>query len=81
MNQEDLWREWSVLPPLAQQEVIDFIAFLQQKYDALPRAEINATPVNEADWLDSEFVGLWADRVEMSDSTAWVRQLRDKDWT
>ncbi len=29
---------------------------------------------------DAPFVGMWKDRKEMCDSTAWVRRLRDKEW-
>ncbi len=32
MNQEELWREIKLLPPEAQREVTDFIAFLRIRY-------------------------------------------------
>ncbi len=79
MNREDLWQAWSTLPPIAQQELLDFMTFLHQKYQELPLAEIS--PKQEPfDWEAEAFVGMWADREDMQDSTGWVRQLREKEW-
>jgi len=32
MKQEEIWRQLATLPPEAQQQVIDFIAFLHARY-------------------------------------------------
>jgi hypothetical protein len=33
MHQEQVWQEFMALPPVAQQEVRDFIAFLRTRYE------------------------------------------------
>jgi hypothetical protein len=65
------------LPVEAQREVADFIAFLKQQYRCRgPRRESARKP------LGSEpFVGMWRDREDMTDSTAWVREVRRREWT
>lgn len=72
---EKLWTEFRSLPPAAQQEVADFIAFLAQrtrprKPRRQPRTSIATEP----------FVGMWRDREDMKDSTAWVRDVRRRHW-
>ncbi len=33
-----------------------------------------------ADLLEDPVVGMWQDREDMEDSTAWVRQVRQQEW-
>jgi hypothetical protein len=68
MNQENLWRELTALPPEAQQSVADFIAFLRTRYDSSP------TPrkTRRTRLADEPFIGLWRDRSEMNNSRAWI---------
>jgi putative addiction module CopG family antidote len=33
-----------------------------------------------ADLLEDPVVGMWQDREDMQDSTAWVRQVRQQEW-
>lgn len=33
-----------------------------------------------ADLLQDPVVGMWQDRDDMADSTAWVRQVRQQEW-
>ncbi|MCB2262166.1 MAG: DUF2281 domain-containing protein [Candidatus Thiosymbion ectosymbiont of Robbea hypermnestra] len=75
MNQQKLLRDVASLPPIAQQEVMDFIAFLKQRHirDGLPE--------NRFSEIENEpFIGLWKNRTDMIDSSAWVRNLRRKEW-
>lgn len=80
---EQLKDDISTLPPAAQQLVVDFVAFLKQRYSQ-PEAATHQ-PLN----LENEpFVGMWSvceappqeARPEMADSTAWVRQIRQQHW-
>ena len=77
MNQRELMRDLKSLPPEAQREVIDFIAFLRARYKApfpsekLKRTELALEP----------FVGMWRDREEMEDSSRWVRSVREREWS
>ncbi|HEX6292116.1 MAG TPA: DUF2281 domain-containing protein [Herpetosiphonaceae bacterium] len=77
MNREQIWREFDTLPPQAQQQVADFIAFLHSRTSqATP-----ATPSASSDFANEPFVGMWQDREDMSDSNIWVRQVRTREWT
>jgi hypothetical protein len=29
---------------------------------------------------DEEFIGMWKDREDLRDSTAWVRKIRQSEW-
>lgn len=70
-KQEELLHRFSALSPELQQQVIDFIAFLQARYVVQPTARTRRTPLSK-----EPFVGIWRDRPEMEDSTAWVRKTR-----
>ena len=76
MTDEELLREISALPPEAQHEVEEFIAFLRQRYQQ-PQPN---TPPESSDWHAESFVGMWRDREEMRDSSAWVRGVRESEW-
>jgi hypothetical protein len=73
MTQKELFNEFSSLPAEAQHQVIDFIAFLRQRY---PVAEPTTQSV-ESDLINDEFIGMWSERQDLTDSTAWVRGVRE----
>ncbi len=76
MENRDIVSDITSLPPQAQQQVIDFVAFLKTRYPARPR-----TGNRERTTLAEEaFIGMWRDRTDMQDSTAWVRHLRQREW-
>jgi hypothetical protein len=76
MNQKAVWEGFSNLPPEAQQQVVDFIAFLQARYVApRPRKPLKSTPLKQED-----FIGMWRRRDDLQDSTAWVRKTRSTEW-
>lgn len=37
-------------------------------------------PMTARDLLDSELVGMWADRTDIGDSSEYARQLREQAW-
>jgi len=76
MNREQIWRDLSALPPMAQQLVVDFIAFLRLRYTQEPSEGVDTLPVLK----DESFIGIWCDRTDMTDSSAWVRNLRAREW-
>ena len=39
------------------------------------------TEIEQSNLEDEPFVGMWKDREDMEDSSQWVRQLRQKEWT
>lgn len=63
------------LPPEAQRQVADFVAFLQERYTTAPSKKSRRARIRK-----EAFVGMWKDRVEMKDSIAWVRQTRRTQW-
>jgi len=76
MKQEGIWRQLTTLPPEAQQQVIDFIAFLHAHY-----APSRVRQTAERTKLASEtFIGMWRDRDDLQDSSAWVRSVREREW-
>jgi len=75
MESNDLAREIASLPPEAQKQVADFVAFLRARYSTTrkrPKAKLSLA--------EDPFIGMWRDREDMADSTSWVRQLREREW-
>lgn len=77
MNQEKIWREFAALPPEAQQLVADFIAFLRTR-SKQARSSKKVKPASNL--ADEAFIGIWRDRADMQDSSAWVRNVREREW-
>ncbi len=76
MDQGKIWREFTTLPPEAQREAADFIAFLHTRYKQF-RSDKKIKPTN---LVDEPFVGMWCDREDMKDSGVWVRAIREQEW-
>ncbi len=74
MTNEEILREIDSLPPEGQRLVESFLAFLRQRY-ARPVAPLDDVPLQ-----DEQFIGMWRDRNDLTDSTAWVRGLRESEW-
>lgn len=72
---EQLRDDISALPEPAQQLVVDFVAFLKQRY-----IHEQPSPPHPLDLESEPFVGMWSDRPEIQNSTAWVRQVRQQHW-
>ena len=70
MNIETVLADLAALPPNAQEEAADFIAFLRARHGASAPAGPEATADAAA------FCGLWRDREDMADATAWVAAQR-----
>lgn len=72
MIREQILQNLNTLPPDAQREVLDFIVFLKTRYEQKEQSITN---------LDkSPFVGMWEDREDIKDSSAWVRSVRTQEW-
>ncbi len=76
MEQEQVWPEFLALPPEAQQQVADFIAFLRTYAGPAPSGK----PASPPDWVDEPFIGMWREREDMCDSSGWVRLVREHEW-
>lgn len=77
IQSEKVWDEFRELPAEAQQEVVDFVALLRQRYQT---AEAKRR-TKKTDLSKEPFVGMWRDRADMQDSTEWVRDLRKREGT
>jgi hypothetical protein len=75
MRQENIAREFAALPPEARKQVVDFIEFLKTRYIA------TCSDDRKTEFSDEPFIGMWRDCEEMKDSSAWVRNLRNNEWT
>lgn len=76
MEQENIYNDISTLPPKAQQQVVDFIAFLKTRYKQ-PKATKTAKRNNI---INEPFIGIWEGRSDMRDSSKWVRNTRESEW-
>lgn len=75
MTQQQLIDEFESLPKEAQRQVADFISFLHSRYRTAPEV----SPVDR-ELADEEFIGMWAKREDMADSSGWVRRSREREW-
>jgi hypothetical protein len=75
MSSKSVLDKYYQLPPDAKKEANDFVQFLYNQY-------VKSTSQTKADKPLSEydFVGMWKDRDDMKDSTAWVREQRKGQW-
>lgn len=71
MTDEDLLREIMSLPADAKRKVERYVDYLRRS-KTVPAASVQLE--------EKEFFGIWRDRAEMRDSTAWVRNLRETHW-
>jgi hypothetical protein len=76
MTQQELFKAFESLPTEAQRQALNFIAFLQQTY--APAIKPQTTKI---DWTNDPFIGMWQDRQDMEDSTTWVRNIRENEWS
>lgn len=74
MTSEEILKEMASLPAEARNEIEDFIARIRVRYSSAAK-NAKTTPLDE-----EGFVGMWRGRDDMADSTAWVRNLREKHW-
>lgn len=76
MASTNIQKEIDSLPVEAQKQVSDFIAFLKTRY-SVPLKIRKGKRIRLA---DEPFIGMWEGREDMRDSTAWVRNLRSREW-
>ena len=75
MTNEEILREINSLPLEAKRHLEDFVSFLRDRYKT---SQPKTVPASD---LETEaFVGMWRDREDMQDSSAWVRKLRETHW-
>ena len=75
MTNEEILNQITALPPEGRKQAEDFLEYLRYRY-----LVTTSQPFDDSDWSQEPFVGMWQDREEMADSTAWVRNLRQTAW-
>lgn len=76
MESQDIWQQFTTLPPDSQALVADFIAFLKQRYHQ-PQSPVQQEQQN---WRSDPNICLWQDREDLQDSVQRVRDSRDSEW-
>ena len=76
MEQEKIFDDISNLPPEAQRQVVDFIAFLRTRYK---RSE-QERQTKQTNLVNEPFIGIWKDREDMNNSSKWLRNVREAEW-
>ena len=76
MEQEKIFDDISNLPPEAQRQVADFIAFLRTRYK---RSE-QERQTKQTNLVNESFIGIWKDREDMNNSSMWLRKVREAEW-
>ncbi len=77
MDLDTAWRTLLSLSPEARSAVVALIEDLKLK------SFHGRNPVRNKvskDLLGEPFVGMWRDREDLSDSSAWVRGCRQREW-
>jgi hypothetical protein len=74
MTKEDMVKIFNSLPPEAQQQVMDFVAFLKQRY------KVSSKKKSNPDLQEQTFIGMWRDRPDMQDTRKWIRETRQGEW-
>jgi hypothetical protein len=77
MEEHKILNEFSKLPPEAQKEVEDFIAFLLVRHSKQPAS---VKRINRSAFEKEPFIGIWRNREDMRDSRSWVRNTRKLEW-
>ena len=71
MNTTQLLNDLEQLPPEAQHQIEDFIGLIKTRYQSTTKTKLS----------EEEFVGMWSNRAEMQDSTQWVKNARQSEWS
>jgi len=72
MDTARIAREMASLPPEAQRQIMAFVATLKARYVSSSQTPNTARKALQ----DEPFIGIWQDRDDMQDSSAWVRSQR-----
>lgn len=76
MENSAIAREIASLPLDAQKQVIEFVAFLKTRHPTVQPIKKEKTKK----LTNEPFIGMWKDRKDLKDSSAWVRDLRRSEW-
>ncbi len=75
MEKERVWSEFEALSEKDQQRVADFIFSLREE-----NATSDSNGGKPPSLKEEPFVGMWLGRADMTDSSVWLRELRERAW-
>jgi hypothetical protein len=76
MESDKLLRELASLPPEGRRQVARLVASLKKRYaHTTMRRKRKLRPLRQ-----EQFIGMWKDREDLKDSSAWVRGVRKNEW-
>ena len=78
VTERQIVNELQSLEPEKWSEVLDFIGYLKHRKAASKKAQPHSQDLTAQDLLQSELVGLWANRDDIGDSPDFARSLRLK---
>lgn len=76
MEQKEIINDILNLPPAAQQQVVEFIAFLKTRSS---RSE-EKKQSKQVTLANEPFIGIWKGRENLNDSGTWLRNIRRTEW-
>ncbi len=76
MEPEKIFDDISNLPPEAQRQVVDFIAFLRTRYKRYEQKK----QTKRINLVNEPFIGIWKDRADMGNGSKWLRNVREAEW-
>lgn len=77
VTQKQILDELRGLEPGRWSEVLDFIGYLKHRV-SMEGVQPQSSRLTARDLLQSDLVGLWADRDDIGDSLSFARQLREQ---
>jgi hypothetical protein len=76
METTNIAKEIAALPPEAQKQIVDFLAFIKTRYASVAPTQMT----RQYKLAKDPFIGMWRTRTDLQDSATWVRNLRQKEW-
>ncbi len=71
MNKAQLINDIEQLPPEAQHQIENFIAFIKTRYQ----------PATKTKLPEEEFVGMWSNPPQIQDGSQWVQNTQESEWS
>ena len=72
INKEFLWDNFSKLNENQQSQIIEYIKKLNHSHSKKQLEKQNQ---------EQSFIGMWSDIENFKDSSKWVKDLREKEWS
>ncbi len=76
MEDSTLLKKIEKLPAQVKKQAKSYVDYLYKRYVL----DKDRTGKSEGKIADSDFFGIWKDRVEMKNSSKWVREVREDQW-